>query len=300
MFSTKKGAAQLLLITAIGLIILKSIASVLTGSISILAQGADSLMDVFAGLVSYSTIKVSEQPADEQHPYGHGKAEDMGGMVQALLLFGAGAFIIYSAIRRIIEKAPVESPEAGIVVMVFSIVVSLLLSRHLKKVARRTDSVVLTANADNIRGDVFSAIAVLAGLLLVKMTGISYIDSIMAIGVALYVWISGYRAMRESVSGLVDVRLPPEDELVIKEVLREHGNEIAGFHKLRTRHVGSQHNLDFHVLLNPDLSLNLSHEIAEKIETEIEERLPESSVVIHMEPCEGHCSVCRATCERRA
>jgi cation diffusion facilitator family transporter len=172
MFSTKKGAAQLLLITAIGLIIIKAVASVLTCSISVLAQGADSLMDVFAGLVSYSTIKISEQPADEQHPYGHGKAEDMGGLIQALLLFGAGAFIIYSSFRRIIEKTTIEKPEAGIVVMVFSVAVSLLLSRHLKKVARRTDSVVLAANADNIRGDVFSAIAVLVGLLLVKLTGI--------------------------------------------------------------------------------------------------------------------------------
>ncbi len=299
MFSTKQGAARLLLIVAVGLIFLKAIVSWITGSVAILAQAADSLLDVFAAIVTYSAVRVAEKPADRTHPYGYGKAEALGGLAQSLLLLGAGAAIIYSAVLRIAAGSPIEDPEAGIGVMLFSMAVSFLLSRYLLRVAQRTDSLALEANARNIAGDVYSALAVLVGLLLVRLTGLNYIDAVMAILVSGYVLYSGYRAMRDSLAELLDTRLPAEHEAIIRKVLQEHCNEIYGFHKLRTRHVGAKHHVDVHVLMSPGISLEKAHEVTQEIEDEIEKEMPVASVIIHAEPCDGECGKCRAVCEAK-
>jgi len=145
MFSTKAGATKLLIGVVVGLIIFKVVVGWLTGSISILAQAADSLLDLFAGIITFSAIHAAAKPADAEHPYGHGKVEDIAGVVQGILIFIAGGLIIYSAIDRIIEGSSVElaeagRAEAGIVVMAVSIVVSIFLSRHLLRVSRRTGS----------------------------------------------------------------------------------------------------------------------------------------------------------------
>ena len=187
MFSTKTGAAKLLIGVVIGLIVLKVIVSWLTGSISILAQTADSLLDLFAGIITFSAVRIATKPADEEHPYGHGKVEDIAGVTQGIFIFIAGGLIIYSSIRRIIEGACIELVEAGIAVMLVSIVASILLSRHLLRVSQATGSVVLEANARNITGDIYSTSAVLVGLVIVRFTNINIIDAIIAIGVAIYI-----------------------------------------------------------------------------------------------------------------
>jgi len=170
MFSTKAGATKLLISVVLGLIIIKVVVSWLTGSISILAQAADSLLDLFAAIITFSAIRIAARPADAEHPYGHGKVEDVAGAVQGILIFIAGGLIIYSAIGRIIKGSSIELVESGIAVMVISIVVSIFLSRHLLRVSRTTGSVALEANARNIATDVYSASAVLVGLAVVRFT----------------------------------------------------------------------------------------------------------------------------------
>ena len=167
MFSTRTGAARLLIVSVLGLILLKAVVAWLTGSISIVAQTADSLFDLFAGILTFGAVVIAMRPADEEHPYGHGKAEDIAGILQGVFIFIAGGLIIYSSIYRILEGASVELAEVGIVVMLVSIVVSIFLSRHLLKVSKTTGSVSLEANARNIAADVYSALAVLIGLLIV-------------------------------------------------------------------------------------------------------------------------------------
>ena len=160
MFSTKAGASKLLIGAVIGLIAVKAVVSWLTGSLSVAAQAADSLLDLIAGVVTFLAIRMAASPADQEHPYGHGKWEDIAGTVQGILVMIAGGVIIYASIRRILVGAVIELTELGIVVMVVSILVSILLSRHLLKVARATGSVALEANAHNIAADVYSALAV--------------------------------------------------------------------------------------------------------------------------------------------
>jgi cation diffusion facilitator family transporter len=299
MLSTKAGATRLLIAVVVGLIILKVIVSWLTGSISILAQAADSLLDLFAGLITFSAIRIAAKPADAEHPYGHGKVEDIAGVVQGILIFIAGGLIIYSAIVRIIEGSSVELAWAGIAVMAVSIAVSIFLSRHLLSVSRSTGSIALEANARNIAADVYSASAVLVGLGIVRFTGLNIIDPILAIGVAVYILKIAIDTIRKPISGLLDETLPPSQQVVIEDILKKHSREVSGFHALRTRRAGSQNYIDLHLVIAKDVSLEQAHQICDRIETEIQSTVREASVIIHCEPCDNECEKCSAICSKR-
>ena len=299
MFSTKAGATKLLIGVVVGLIIFKVVVSLLTGSISILAQAADSLLDLFAGIITFFAIRIAAKPADAEHPYGHGKVEDIAGVVQGILIFITGGLIIYSAIDRIVKGSSIALAEAGIAVMAVSIVVSIFLSRHLMNVSRRTGSVALEANARNIAADVYSASAVLVGLAIVRFTGINIIDPILAIAVAIYILKIAIDTIRKPVSGLLDETLPSSQQAVIEECLRKHSRQVSGFHALRTRRAGNQSYIDLHLVMAKDIRLEQAHQICDRIEFEIRSTLHEASVTIHAEPCDNECEQCSAICSRR-
>jgi cation diffusion facilitator family transporter len=300
MFSTKAGATKLLIGVVVGLIVFKVVVGLLTHSISIVAQAADSLLDLFAGIITFSAIRFAAKPADAEHQYGHGKAEDIAGVGQAILIFIAGGLIIYSAIDRIITKQYiVDQPEAGIAVMAVSIVVSIFLSRHLLKVARRTASIALEANARNIAADVYSTSAVLVGLAILRFSGLDIIDPILAIAVAIYILKVALDTVRKPVAGLLDEKLPPSQEAVIEDCLRKHSREVSGYHALRTRRAGSQSYIDLHLVMAGDINLEQAHQICDQVEVEIQSVLHEASVVIHVEPCNYECEQCAATCSKR-
>ena len=299
MFSTRTGASKLLIGVVVGLISAKAVVAGFTGSISIVAQATDSLLDLIAGIVTFLAVRIATKPADSEHPYGHGKWEDIAGVVQGILIITAGGLIIYASVRRLLAGAVIELTEAGIGVMAVSIVVSLLLSRHLLKVARATGSVALEANARNIAADVYSAAAVLTGLLVVRLTNLNYIDSIVAIGVAGYIIWLGRKTISKPLLGLVDARLSPEQEAIIEDCLETYTGRVAGFHALRTRRSGSHRYIDLHLVFDREISLERAHKICDQIEADIHNRLPESSVIIHLEPCDGRCERCSATCSSR-
>jgi cation diffusion facilitator family transporter len=298
-FSTKAGATKLLIGVVVGLIVIKVVVGWLTGSISVLAQAADSLLDLFAAIITFSAIRIAAKPADTEHPYGHGKVEDVAGAGQGILIFVAGGLIIYAAIDRIIKGSTVELAEAGVAVMAVSIVASIFLARHLLRVARHTNSVALEANARNIATDVYSASAVLVGLAIVQFTGRDIIDSAIAIAVAIYILKVAVDTIRRPISGLLDEKLPPSQEAVIEESVNKHSREIAGFHALRTRRAGSQSYIDLHLVMAGDISLERAHQICDQIEDEIESSLHEASVTIHCEPCDNECEQCSAICSKR-
>ena len=300
MFSTKAGATKLLIGVVVGLIVFKVVVGLLTHSISIVAQAADSLLDLFAGIITFSAIRFAAKPADAEHQYGHGKAEDIAAVGQAILIFIAGGLIIYSAIDRIVTKNyVVEQPEAGIAVMAVSVVVSIFLSRHLLRVSRRTGSIALEANARNIATDVYSTSAVLAGLAILRFTGQNIIDPILAIAVAVYILKVAVDTIRKPISGLLDEKLPPSQEAVIEESLRKHSGEVSGYHALRTRRSGSQSYIDLHLVIAGDISLDQAHQICDQVEIEIQSALREASVTIHAEPRDNECEQCAATCSKR-
>ena len=292
MFSTRSGAVKLALVAVIGLIVLKIVVAVITGSISISAQALDSFLDLFAITITFFAVRLAIVPADEEHPFGHGKVEGIAAIAQALLIFIAGSFIIYSAVRRIIAGTTVELAEAGIGVMLVSIIVSVFLSRHLLKVSRATGSMALEASARNIAADVYSASGVLVALVAIRFTGLSILDPIIAIGVALYILKAAYDVTRKSISELVDVRLPKAEEEQIIACITEHRAQLAGFHKIRTRKAGSERFIEFHLVIPKNASLEEAHQMCDHLEEDIESRLPNSSVTIHVEPCTIECQQC--------
>ncbi|MFC1942150.1 cation diffusion facilitator family transporter [Chloroflexota bacterium] len=300
MFSSTSGASKLSIIVVIVLILLKVVAGAITGSLSILAQAADSFFDLFAVVVTFLAIRIATRPADEQHPFGHGKAENIAATVQAILIFLAGSSIIFAAVLRIQTGTTLELTETGMGVMLVSIIASILLSRHLLRVAKSTDSLAMQANARNIAADVYSAAAVLAGLLLVRFTGLSIIDPILAILVALFIFKVGYDVLRNSFGGLVDVKLPETEENTVKLAITEHfGEEVVNFHKLRTRKAGSQRYIDLHLIMPKDTSLEEAHRLCDHLEEDMENKLSRTDVTIHVEPCDENCNWCAFTCERR-
>ena len=292
MFSTERGAANLLIGVVVSLILLKVIVGWISGSISVFAQAADSFLDLFAGLVTFFAVRVATKPADEEHPFGHGKVEDMAGVVQGVLIFIAAGVIIYSAVIRIINNTAIELAEAGIGAMLVSMVASILLSRHLLKVSRATGSVVLEANARNITGDIYSTAAVLIGLLVARLTGLSILDPIMAIGMAIYIAKIAYDTLGKPLLGLVDASLPRSEQAVIESCLAEQGSQIVGFHELRTRRSGNQRYIDLHLVMAKSISLEHAHQVCDLLEIDIQARLPRTNVTIHVEPCDGKCEYC--------
>ena len=293
MFSGKSGAARLSALVVISLIILKTVVGVITGSLSIIAQAVDSFLDLFAVGITFIAVHIAAKPADSEHPFGHGKAENIAAIVQATLIFLAGGIIIYSAIRRFGAADPLELTEAGIAVMAVSIIASIFLSRHLRKVARQEDSMALEANAHNIAVDVYSAAAVLVGLILVRITGFDIIDDILALCVALLILKVGVDVLRKSFEGLVDVKLPEEEEESIKAAITEHfGDQVIEFHNLRTRKSGSQRYIDMHLVMPRHISLEEAHNMCDHLEKDMKQRLLRTDITIHVEPCDSKCETC--------
>ena len=295
MFSTPIGAARLFLATVVTLIVLKIIVGALTGSISIWAQVADSSLDLFAGVLTFITIGISAKPADYEHPFGHGKMEDIAAGIQAVLLFGAAGSIIFAAIQRIRAGELIRLTDAGIGVMLFSMVVSIFLARHLSRVSKATGSVALAANAQNITGDIFSTAGVMVGLTLVRFTGLTVIDPILAILVAIFILRMAYRVAKMAIEGLLDVRLPKAEEDEVISCIKEHTNQLAGFHAVRTRKSGNQRFIDLHLMLPKNTSVEEAHRMCDHLEQDIESKLANASVTIHVEPCDVACDGCQVS-----
>ena len=300
MFSTRSGATKLALAVVVGLIVLKVVVAVITGSISISAQAIDSFLDLFAIGVIFFAVRLAVMPADDEHPFGHGKVEGIAAGVQAVLIFVAGGFIVYSAVRRIITGTTIELTEAGIGVMAVSIIASIFLSRHLLRVSQTTGSIALEASARNIAADVYSAAGVLLALVVIRFTGFVILDPIIAMVVVFFILKAGYEVTRKSIRELVDVRLPKAEEETIVTCINEHRGQLAGFHAVRSRMAGSQRFIDLHLVMPKGASLEEAHRMCDHLEEDIQNRLPDSSVVIHVEPCDIECDQCDVyTCDLR-
>lgn len=296
MLQTKTGAAGVALWVNVLLIVAKVSAGVISGSVSIVAQAIDSLLDLFASLINFFGLRFAARPADREHPFGHGKMEAVSGSVQAGLIFAAAAYILYQSIDRLLHGATVRYITVGVAVMAACIVVDVLLARYLRRTARETDSIALEAYARNITTDIYSMSAVLVGLLVVRFTNLVQVDAAIAIVVALVILKTAYDVLKRSYQHIIDVRLPSDEETVIESCIQGHIGELAGYHRLRTRKSGSDRHVDVHLVMPASASVQWAHDMCDHLEAEIRAKLSNAQITIHVEPCDGDCSNCPTDC----
>jgi cation diffusion facilitator family transporter len=297
--STKENVAKLSILSISLLIVMKVVATILTGSIGIRADAIHSAIDLSGAVIGFIGIRISTNPPDERHAFGHGKAENIAGVVIAGLIFAAAGTIVYEAIRRLIAGGTLELVTVGIYVTAAAIVISVIVSWYALRVAKSTDSVALEATARDMLADVLSSCAVLVGLVLVRLTGLSILDPIVALLVAILIARTAYLTMRKSFGGLMDTRLPESEEETIRSCIMEHSGQVVAFHELRTRKAGSQRYVELHLVMPKNVSVYEAHRICDHLEQDIGRRLQRANVTIHVEPCTIECDQCSASCVLR-
>ncbi len=283
--SDKARAAIVSVVSNTCLIALKVAAGLVTGSVGILSDAAHSLMDLLASVIAFASVRKSDEPADASHRYGHEKLEDLAAGAQALLLLLGAAFIAYEAIRRLLDGGKVTSVGIGVVVAGLAAATNLLVSTYLARTGRTTGSAALNATAIDLRTDAFVSLGVLVSLALVALTGAAWIDPLAGLVIAAAITTSGVRILLDSARRLVDEALPAEELDRLQAVVASFlGDEVIGFHDLRARHVGSNHQVDLHLQFLNGTSLERAHAISHRLQDAIVEALPATTVLVHLEP----------------
>ena len=296
----KKFAAGLSIVSNITLTILKIIAGILSGSISIISEALHSLSDCFASILTFFSVTKSSKPADSDHPYGHGRYEDMAGFIEGILIILAAFFILYESAKKIIFGINMNTENnLGIMVMLFAVITNLLVSSILFKVSKESNSISLYADGEHLRTDVYSSFGVFAGLILIKITGYSLLDPIIAILVAVFIYKTGYSISKRTLQNLLDHSLPKDDLEAIKTVLKQFSG-IAKLKKnsIRTRQVGPTTDLDMILQFPENTSICECHKICDEIEKQIQILYPHCSISIHAEPL-CYKKNCQKICDKK-
>ena len=280
----KVKVAALSILSNTVLIALKIMAGILSGSVSIISEAIHSGMDLVAAIIAFFSVRMSSMPADRKHPYGHGKIENVSGVIEGLLIFVAAGLIISEAVKKLFNPSEISQATVAAVVMVFSGVVNFFVSRILYKTAKEEDSIALEADALHLKTDVYTSLGVGAGMLLIKITGITLFDPIIAILVACLIIKEAWVLCRNAFGPLMDTRLSDEDEFRIKEIMDIFKDDILDYHELRTRKSGNMKYIDFHMTVKEGITIKESHCLSDRIEQELEKTLRNTSISIHFEP----------------
>lgn len=280
----KQKTARLSIISNLVLIIMKLIVGIITGSVSIISEAIHSTMDLLAAVIAFFSIRISSMPADAEHNYGHEKLENVSGVIEALLIFMASGFIINEAVKKIISDEPISSIGMGFVVMFISAVINFFVSRQLYKVAKEEESVALEADALHLKVDVYTSLGVGAGLLLIHITKINFLDPVVAILIALFILVEAFDMLKRAFFPLVDEKISDDDIEIIKTSIAQFHENKVDFHDLRTRRSGHIKHIDFHLDIPEDMTVAQAHEICDRIEIEIENRIRNTKILIHVEP----------------
>ncbi len=261
-------------------------------SVSVISEAIHSGLDLVAALIAFFSVRESSKPADERHRYGHGKFENVAGITEAILILVAAAMIIYNAYPKLYGGAKIHSLGLGAAVMGISATANFFVSRELMRVARKTESPALAADAWHLRTDVYTSLGVFAAIIAIKVTGLTVLDPLIAIGVALLIVKAAVDLIRDSMRSILDVRLPEVEEQAIREVLEKHSARFVEFHNFRTRGAGSQRYVDLHLVVPREWAINKVHEICDQIEEDIRAKLQDVQILIHTEPCGRCCTDC--------
>ncbi len=288
----KKFAAGLSITSNAVIIILKFIAGIVSGSISIISEAIHSLSDCLASVLTFFAVMKSSEPADSDHPFGHGKYEDISGFIEGGLIIFAGLFIIFEAAKKLFSYGTAQvDTTLGIAVMLFAVVANYIVSSILFKVAKKSNSISLFADGEHLRTDIYSSLGVMAGLVLIKITGIHILDPIIAIVVAMLIFKAGFSISKETLNNLLDGSLPKCDIESVEKIIENFKDKgVHGYKSLKGRNIGPEKQLDMTLLFPKQMTIQDCHKICDEIETEINKTLGNCIISIHAEP-EG-CEKC--------
>jgi cation diffusion facilitator family transporter len=279
----KAGAATLSLAYNVAATIFKFAAAALTGSVSLLSEAVHSATDVVASFIAFLSVRAASAPPDEDHPYGHGKIENIAGLIESILLLLIVVYIVLVAIRRLMTGAEPQNLDIGLVVMFFSAITSCFVAIRVRRVAQETGSMALQSNSQHLMVDFWTSVGVLLALGVTRFTGWAAADAVFAIVFAVWIAYGATRLCTQAIHELIDRRLPDEEIARVRAIL-EATEGAMGYHNLRTRHSGNVHYIDVHVVVPNQWSVVQAHDLADRIEKRIAETLPPAHVVVHIDP----------------
>jgi len=285
--TTKARAAWLSIAANVVLIVFKLVVGFVSGSIGIISEALHSGTDLVAAVIALISVKQAARPADLRHRYGHEKVEDLSSVIEGLLIWGAAVLIVIEAILHLIRGEHLDHIGLAVGVMLVSAAVNLGLTVYLYPVSRRTESAALRADAAHHLTDVYTSLGIAGGLALAYVTGKTFFDPVLAIGVAILIMWTAWQLISQSTRVLLDEALPEDELETIRATVEEHrGALILGYHKLRTRRAGSKRHIDLHVTVPADMPIGDAHEVAEHLEADIAAKLGHTEVMVHVEPAE--------------
>ena len=276
--------AWLSIAAALVTIALKGFAYVLTGSVGLLSDAVESLVNLVAATIALAMLVVAARPADEGHPYGHSKAEYFASWAEGILIVVAAAGIAVTAIQRLIHPQAIEQTAAGLTVSTAASAINFSVARILLKVGKKHSSITLEADAHHLMTDVWTSVAVILAVGAVALTGWQLLDPVIALAVAANIVRTGVQLMRRSIAGLMDAALPPEEQQMVLKVLDKYKEQGIQFHALRTRQAAGRRFISLHVLVPGRWTTHRGHHLVENIETDIHEVLSGVTVFTHLEP----------------
>jgi cation diffusion facilitator family transporter len=284
------GFAWLSLGAAIVTVTLKLLAYALTGSVGLLSDALESLVNVLAGGVAVAMLKLAERPPDDEHPYGHDKAEYFSSGLEGLLILAAALGIGWTAFRRLLAPVPLDQPAVGLIIVAVATIVNLGVARLLLQVSRRDHSITLEANARHLMTDVWTSTGVIVGVGLAALTGWHRLDALIAIAVALHIVLTGFDLIRRSALGMLDTAIGTAEQESVNAVLRRYEARGIVFHAVRTRQSGGRRFVSMHVLVPGNWTVRHGHELLEDIEAQVRANVPAVTVFTHLEPLEDPAS----------
>ena len=283
----RAGTALLSIASNSALILLKAIAGAVTGSVALLTEALHSSIDLIASIVAYFSIRKADEPADESHPFGHEKMEDLAAAIEGVLILVGSGVIVFEAIRHLVIGNDVDKLGFGIAVLGVSVVVNLVVAGRLRARATQTGSPALAADAAHLHTDAATSLGVLIGLAIVQATGAEWLDPVIALLVAIAIVGAGIRIVTRSSRVLVDEALPAAELEEIHTAIVAFGPRgVAGYHKLRARRAGTRRLVDLHLQFKAGTTLEAAHATAHELQAAIELAVGGADVLIHLEPAD--------------
>ena len=265
------------------LIALKTGAWIATESIAMLSTLVDSLLDALASIVNLVAVRHALTPADREHRFGHGKAEALAAMAQSAFIAGSAVLLLFQAGERLIHPRPLAAPEVGLWVMAVSIILTIVLVAFQGWVVRQTKSVAISADSLHYKGDILVNLAVIAALVLGAWFGWLYADPILGTAIAVYILYNAWQIVRDALDMLMDRELPDEDRKRVREIALSH-EEVESLHDMRTRRSGPTSFIQFHLVMDAELTLLKAHEVSDEVELELRRAFPDAEIMIHQDP----------------